>query len=198
MSGYVYKTTNLLNNKMYIGKSSGEFKPNYLGSGILIKRALNKYGKNKFKLEVIVYVEDKQKLDELEKQYIKEYREKFGKESLYNVADGGEGGATRFGPHSEETKNKIHLSNLGKKRSLEFKQRMRLFSTGRICSEETKKKLKHIRGFLGKHHSEETKEKMRIAHLGNKSTTGIPCSEETKEKIRLAFARRRKLNAIIT
>ena len=44
----IYKTTNLVNGKIYIGKDSKN-NPNYLGSGNLLKKALIKYGKENFK-----------------------------------------------------------------------------------------------------------------------------------------------------
>lgn len=54
MYGYIYKTTNLINNKIYIGKhKSNLFDINYYGSGKIIRRALNKYGKDSFKLELL-------------------------------------------------------------------------------------------------------------------------------------------------
>ena len=40
----VYKITNLLNNRIYIGQDSNS-NPNYFGSGKLIKQAIKKYGK---------------------------------------------------------------------------------------------------------------------------------------------------------
>lgn len=105
---YIYKTTNLLNNKTYIGKTKHQYDPNYYGSGIHIKRAINKYGKENFKLEIIVYAKDKCKLDELERKYIKEYREKFGKNSLYNITDGGDGGDTFTGnPNQQLIREKL-------------------------------------------------------------------------------------------
>jgi hypothetical protein len=68
--GYIYKTTSLLNNRIYIGKKEGNFNPDYFGSGILLKQALKKDGKQKFKLELIVYSKDKNKLNELEKNIL--------------------------------------------------------------------------------------------------------------------------------
>ena len=54
MIGYVYITTNLINNKKYIGlKTSDVFVPNYFGSGKIIKKAINKYGKNNFSVEIL-------------------------------------------------------------------------------------------------------------------------------------------------
>jgi len=75
-------------------------------------------------------------------------------------------------PHSEETKEKIRQSLLGRKHSEETKEKIGKSSQGRIHSEETKEKMRsHKR-------SEETKEKIRQSRLGK------PLPEETKEKLR--------------
>jgi len=43
--GYIYKTTNMINGKIYIGQhKSNNFDLNYIGSGINIKRAIKKFG----------------------------------------------------------------------------------------------------------------------------------------------------------
>lgn len=46
MYGYIYKTTNLLNGKIYVGQHKAEkFEPDkYLGSGTIFLEALQKYG----------------------------------------------------------------------------------------------------------------------------------------------------------
>ena len=50
MYGYIYKTTNLLNNKIYIGqKKSNEFlHEKYLGSGKYLLNSIRKHGKENF------------------------------------------------------------------------------------------------------------------------------------------------------
>lgn len=46
MYGYVYKTTNIINGKMYIGQHKSEkFDESYKGSGVILTKALEKYGK---------------------------------------------------------------------------------------------------------------------------------------------------------
>jgi hypothetical protein len=48
----VYKTTNIINNKIYIGKDAKN-RPSYLGSGKLLKEDIAKYGKENFIKEVL-------------------------------------------------------------------------------------------------------------------------------------------------
>ena len=62
----IYKITNLINHKIYIGKDTTS-DPNYFGSGLLIKRAFVKYGKENFIKEVIDITGD---YDELSKKEI--------------------------------------------------------------------------------------------------------------------------------
>lgn len=47
----IYKTTNLLNGIIYVGKDKRS-RPGYLGSGTHLKRALLKYGKENFMKEI--------------------------------------------------------------------------------------------------------------------------------------------------
>lgn len=93
MYGYIYKTTNLINYKIYIGqkKSSIFLGDKYLGSGLYLNRAINKYGKEKFKVELITEADNKEELDNLEKYYINLYNST-DIEIGYNIANGAVGG----------------------------------------------------------------------------------------------------------
>lgn len=54
MTYFLYKTTNLVNKKYYIGVHAGNvLDESYLGSGRLIKYAIKKYGRNNFKREIL-------------------------------------------------------------------------------------------------------------------------------------------------
>jgi len=53
----IYKTTNKINGKIYIGKDTTS-NPQYLGSGKLIKRAILKYGVENFTKEILDQTDD--------------------------------------------------------------------------------------------------------------------------------------------
>ena len=86
----VYLTTNLLNQKKYIGVDKNN-NDNYLGSGIAIKRAVKKHGRKNFKKEIIEYNEDIKYIYEKEKYWIEKYQAVKSNE-FYNISDGGKGG----------------------------------------------------------------------------------------------------------
>jgi group I intron endonuclease len=112
--GYIYKTTNLLDNKIYIGQNKGKFTPYYYGSGLHIKRAINKYGRESFKLELIVCLPNREQLNEFEKFLISKYRDILGRDRLYNITNGGDG-VEGFN-HSEESKKAMSIFRSGKPR----------------------------------------------------------------------------------
>lgn len=181
---YIYKITNNLNGKTYIGqhkynsdKHSDDYESlitdGYWGSGILINKAYTKYGLDNFAKDILVsHLECKEAADEAEKVFIKCYKET-GK-AEYNIADGGIGGALKGFTghhHSEESKLKTSLAISGSNNGM----------YGKHHSEETKKKMSqkafgHKR-CLGHHQSEESKVKNRLAHLGKHP------SEESRKKM---------------
>jgi group I intron endonuclease len=173
----IYKVTNLINNKIYIGKTlktlskrkSCHFAHAKAGSSNYFHRAIRKYGKENFVWEVIDQCLFAESLVAMEKYYI----EKFNcqKPNGYNLTAGGEG---MFGyKYSEESKQKMRESHGEKQKGINHPM-------------------------YGKHHSEEAKNKMRIGHIGKKQTAEhkkkkvesrkwyIHHSDETKKKIGLS------------
>ena len=86
----IYKTTNLLNNKWYIGKHNGN-DPYYLGSGKLLTRAINKYGVDNFKKEILEECTNIKQLNDREKHWIR-ITDAVNDPMSYNLAAGGDGG----------------------------------------------------------------------------------------------------------
>lgn len=106
----IYKVTNLLNGKIYIGQSIKD-DPNYFGSGVLIKNAIEKYGKQNFIKELIDTANSVDELNEKEIYWISEYNST-DKKIGYNLCSGGKGFKIYYGK-SDEQINEIH-ENLSK------------------------------------------------------------------------------------
>ena len=95
---YIYKITNLVNGKIYIGKHSQKIqnKDTYFGSGVLLNKAINKYGKENFKKEIIENC-TKENLSEKEIYWINKF-DCFVPNG-YNLAKGGNGGNSTNNTH---------------------------------------------------------------------------------------------------
>lgn len=87
---FLYKTTNLLNGKVYYGiHSTNNLDDGYLGSGCYFYRSIKKYGKENFQREILEFFDCREDLSNAEKNLI---TEDFVKDpNCYNVQMGGEG-----------------------------------------------------------------------------------------------------------
>jgi group I intron endonuclease len=161
----VYKTTNLINQKIYIGvHSTNDIEDGYIGSGKTFKHAIKKYGKENFTRELLfdfptpeeAYAKEKELVDLI---FI-------NRKDNYNFKEGGEQGKI-----SEATR-------------LKLKQK--------TCCWRGKKGKDHP--WFGRNHSEKTKNKLSIARMGNKnpmfgrtgdkhSGFGKPLSNEHKKSV---------------
>ena len=127
MIGYIYKTTNKINQKIYIGKhQSSKYDDKYFGSGKILGKAIEKYGIENFINEIIDIANTEEELNEKEKYYIKYYKDLYGKD-CYNLANGGDGGDV-FKYQSPENKQR-------------FIDKMTLINKQRCSTEDFKNKL---------------------------------------------------------
>ncbi len=86
----VYKTVNKVNGKFYIGvHQTDDPHDEYLGSGKLIKQAVQKYGEQNFRKEVLAIFENSKEAYMLERKLVAEV---LGTSPCYNLKSGGEGG----------------------------------------------------------------------------------------------------------
>lgn len=137
----VYKITNKVNNKVYIGISSkgasARFREHIYaaehGSPYKIHKAINKYGKDNFLFEVIDFCNSWDELVEKEQYYISLYDSK-NDEKGYNMTDGGDGTFGR--QQSEETKEKIRQKAIG--REVTETTRIKLSEAGKVLTEARK------------------------------------------------------------
>lgn len=164
----IYQTTNLQNGKIYIGKHQTENpEDDYLGSGRLLREAVSKYGSQNFTKDVLFVFDSEDEMDAKEAELV---TEEFVKEDTnYNLCPGGHGGwgyvnntidrlvlnreinsKRKYGSHSEQVKA-AHRANP------EYRKKL---------SEAGKKN----KSFLGKTHTDETKQK--IGEANSKHQTG--------------------------
>ena len=70
---YIYKTTNIVNGKFYIGiHSTNDLNDGYIGSGKRLWYSINKYGKEIFKCEILEYFSDRESLYKKERELVNE------------------------------------------------------------------------------------------------------------------------------
>lgn len=98
---FIYLTICKVNGKKYIGKHEGKETDNYLGSGKLLKRAVEKYGVEQFERIILERFNSVKECREGEKKWIKRFEATTSK-SFYNIAAGGEGGNTFAGIQGED------------------------------------------------------------------------------------------------
>ena len=165
----IYKTTNLINLKIYIGQDSRN-NPNYYGSGKLLIRAIKKYGKENFKKETIEECKTKDELDEKEIYWIKHYNSKCDKIG-YNILDGGS-------YMSDETKLKIGNSLKGRTLS---KEHIKKVSENHADVSGVKNPM------YGKFHSEDVKRILSEKNLGRKASE--------KQRIRMSIQKQGEKNS---
>jgi group I intron endonuclease len=209
---WIYKTTNIVNNKIYIGQTRF-INENYFGSGVLILNAIEKYGKENFKKEIIDSAQSQEELDEKEKFWIKEFNSQ-DKNIGYNIADGGWNSFTM----NDDIKKKISTTLKGKyvgdkafrkgiPLSKEHKLAISIANKNKIVSEETRKKMSDARIGNSKLVSQETKKRMSEAHKGkilseehklniSKGITGRIVSESTKTKLKESNISKTQIHSI--
>lgn len=216
---YNYITTNILNNKKYVGMHSAVNVNNYyLGSGVLLKRAIKKYGKENFIKEVLCICETKEIAHENEKKFIEQHHTI--QPNGYNIHPKGGLGLNDY--HTEESLKKMSVNRSGKpawnkgirhadsaiqkmitakakykgksghKHTEEFKANVAKRNSERVVTAEYREKRRQL--MLGRKASEVTKGKMQKSHIGlNTWSKGRKMSEEQLKHYRDA----RKNNVLL-
>lgn len=170
MIGYIYKTTNNINGKIYIGLhrvNTDILDEKYLGSGKRLKYAIDKYGRKNFKCEIIEWCETDEELSGREMFWINELNSM--DESVgYNMNEGGLGGWKI--DVSGENNPMFGIHRFGKDNP----------NYGNIRTEESKQKQSKsiaangghhgkLNPMFGRKHSAETREKISQRHKGKPS-----------------------------
>lgn len=172
----IYKVTNKINGKVYIGShKTKNLDDGYMGSGKYLKRAIEKNGIENFEKEILFVYDNPEAMYQKEGEIVNE--DFLATENTYNLKVGGCGGFDYI------NSNKLNVyENAGK---IGYGGENLLKGRYRIPSEEEKikraKTLKEryalgdiIPSFLNKSHTEETKkkisEKNKISQKGEKNS----------------------------
>lgn len=201
----IYKITNKLNGKFYIGKhQTCDLDDDYMGSGKRIKAAIKKYGIENFKKEILQVFETETEMNEAEARLV------VLSEDSYNLCPGGQGGfgfINNNGMNGSQRGVETRLELMKDEKWLsDFKEKKKKghTKTDRQLQLERWRKTFSSNGalkpnhFKGKKHLEETRKRISETkkakgdqHGEKNSQYGRPRSEETKAKIRAALLAKR-------
>lgn len=161
---YIYKTTCIITNRFYIGMHSTEnLNDGYIGSGTRLWRSINKHGKENHVCEILEYLDSRKELAKREKEIITE--EMLGNSQCMNLTLGGRGSW-----HACNSSGKAVPIQFQKCDTLQrclngvITRKKRIAENpeyGKAISEKISKSLLGNKIWLGRKHTEETKEKMR-------------------------------------
>lgn len=125
----IYYIENLINGKFYIGQTSTTIEKRLTqhkrknSHCLILRQAIEKYGIDNFSINIITVCDNQEQADQEEIFWIEELKKYC---ILYNIKSGGS-----YGKHSEETKKKISLSNLGNKNAAGMKPNQTSFKPGK-------------------------------------------------------------------
>lgn len=162
----IYKTTNLVNGKFYIGKhQTNDLNDGYVGSGKLLKRAIKKYGMDQFKTEIIEMCSTEAHMNLAEKIYVV-----VDDEVSYNLCPGGKGG---FGYINKTITKEVRQRNGSKGGRISYAKYGNKFGpreiTKRIATRRMNYELGKYKHKLPQKHSEESKNKISASKKGKQT-----------------------------
>jgi group I intron endonuclease len=158
----IYLTKNLINGKIYVGKTDGK-RSNYLGSGIKLSNAIKKYGIDSFRRIILETCPD-EKDSEREKYWIKVFNSRDDRVG-YNISEGGEGGAHYWNTLTDEEKIE-HRKKISESKK-DVSRGLHLDKTKEKMSQTWRKIFKDDPDFIFKRAAKKRKSYTCVNHLTN-------------------------------
>jgi len=200
----VYKTTNVINGKMYIGVD-GVNDPSYLGSGKILKKSIEKYGRQSFRKEILKEFESIEEAYLYEKFIISEL-DAVTSDNYYNISEGGKGGWSHIevsgesNPMYGKSTKDIMIKKHGEEIGLEIYNKSRevagektsLALSGKPKSDSHKKSLSLAKKEFWESLTEEEKISRRLKMSHDMLNANISRSEEYKNKMRESIKNKSK------
>lgn len=190
----IYKTTNLINGKYYIGcHQTDDLNDGYLGSGTLLRRAIQKYGEHNFKREILFEAKTPQEMFEKEKELVTI------EPNSYNLRSGGAGGwdyvnsskKNLYGLNGENFKKYAAKGQQSFAKKLQNEEYRKEYCAKVSQGMKEKYAAGEIQnGFLGKQHTDETKR--LIGEKSSKSQSGSGNSQYNTMWIKNPLTQERK------
>jgi hypothetical protein len=161
---YIYKVTCNVTGKYYIGMhSSSNLEDGYFGSGKVLKRSLNKHGKENHSIEILEWLPDRSSLKAREREIVNE--DMLCDPMCMNLKIGGDGGNSGIdGPIGGDKFSSAHSYWNEPENKQRMRDRMTKLNKTLWETEDFRKKVLSKFSFSGKTHTSETKNKIGQAN----------------------------------
>lgn len=168
---YIYRIDCLVTDRYYIGiHSTNNIEDKYFGSGQMLKRSIEKHGKDAHNIVILEYCDNRDMLKNREKELVT--RDIVKDSQCMNLIIGGCGPSNI----SKSTRTKISEANSGRVHTLQSRANMSIGAKNRIGEQKSNGTWESI------------KEKNSLAHRGKIN------SKETIDKRNLSIAKYKELN----
>lgn len=183
----IYQVRNKLNGMIYVGKHQTEdVNDSYMGSGLRIRRAIEKYGVENFEKTVLFECSSAEEMNAKEAEIVNE--DFIARDDVYNIKLGGEGGWDDINrqqknigfkyANEHKLNNKCQQCYIAANKIKADPAYAEEFAN-KIKIGQARARIEHPEKFdmrgeknpmFGKRHSKETKKKLSESHLGSRNS----------------------------